>query len=128
MRPRQADRGIAERVGEVRIGAPLEQQLDDREALGQHGLGERRRAVLVRAVDRPACVEQGHDDLAVAVLRGGMQAAAIGPRRRAGPGSEQRVHGREVTLLHLGQQAPDHPVPPAFSEGSYLKTAFLGVT
>ncbi|MBK6576854.1 MAG: hypothetical protein IPG17_11760 [Sandaracinaceae bacterium] len=36
--------------------------------------------------------------------------------------------GREVTLLHLGQQAPDHPVPPAFSEGSYLKTAFLGVT
>jgi 23S rRNA (cytosine1962-C5)-methyltransferase len=36
--------------------------------------------------------------------------------------------GRSVSLLHLGQQAPDHPVPPAFSEGMYLKTAFLAVS
>ncbi|MCA9575122.1 MAG: class I SAM-dependent rRNA methyltransferase [Polyangiales bacterium] len=36
--------------------------------------------------------------------------------------------GRSLSLLHLGQQAPDHPVPPAFSEGMYLKTAFLSVS
>lgn len=36
--------------------------------------------------------------------------------------------GRSVSLLHLGQQAPDHPIPPAFSEGAYLKTAFLAVS
>jgi 23S rRNA (cytosine1962-C5)-methyltransferase len=35
--------------------------------------------------------------------------------------------GREVTLLTLGEQAPDHPTPPAFDEGRYLKAAFLRV-
>jgi 23S rRNA (cytosine1962-C5)-methyltransferase len=34
---------------------------------------------------------------------------------------------REVTLLHLGGQAPDHPTPPAFAEGRYLQCAFLAV-
>ena len=35
--------------------------------------------------------------------------------------------GREVALLALGEQAPDHPTPPAFDEGRYLKAAFLRV-
>ena len=35
--------------------------------------------------------------------------------------------GRDLSLLYFGQQAPDHPVPAAFPEGSYLKTAFLRV-
>ncbi len=38
-----------------------------------------------------------------------------------------RDAGREVTLLHLGQQGMDHPVPPAFPEGRYLKCAVLRV-
>lgn len=35
--------------------------------------------------------------------------------------------GREITLLALGEQAPDHPTPAAFSEGRYLKAAFVWV-
>jgi 23S rRNA (cytosine1962-C5)-methyltransferase len=35
--------------------------------------------------------------------------------------------GREVTLLALGEQAPDHPTPAAFQEGRYLKAAFIRV-
>jgi 23S rRNA (cytosine1962-C5)-methyltransferase len=35
--------------------------------------------------------------------------------------------GREVSLLELGEQAPDHPTPAAFDEGRYLKAAFLRV-
>ena len=35
--------------------------------------------------------------------------------------------GREVSLLALGEQAPDHPTPPVFDEGRYLKAAFLRV-
>jgi 23S rRNA (cytosine1962-C5)-methyltransferase len=31
---------------------------------------------------------------------------------------------RELSLLRVGKQGPDHPVPPGFAEGSYLKTAF----
>lgn len=36
-----------------------------------------------------------------------------------------RDAAREVTLLHLGQQGMDHPVPAAFPEGRYLKCAFV---
>lgn len=39
-----------------------------------------------------------------------------------------RDAGRDLTLLHLGEQGPDHPVPAAFSEGRYLKCAFFRVT
>ncbi|MEY4575344.1 MAG: hypothetical protein RL701_47 [Pseudomonadota bacterium] len=35
--------------------------------------------------------------------------------------------GREITLLAMGEQAPDHPTPAAFQEGRYLKTAFVRV-
>ncbi|HEX2677627.1 MAG TPA: class I SAM-dependent methyltransferase, partial [Polyangiales bacterium] len=35
--------------------------------------------------------------------------------------------GREASLLELGEQSPDHPTPPAFDEGRYLKAAFLRV-
>jgi len=35
--------------------------------------------------------------------------------------------GRDLVLVHLGQQAPDHPVPAAFPEGRYLKCAFFRV-
>jgi 23S rRNA (cytosine1962-C5)-methyltransferase len=35
--------------------------------------------------------------------------------------------GRDVTLLALGEQAPDHPTPLAFQEGRYLKAAFIHV-
>jgi 23S rRNA (cytosine1962-C5)-methyltransferase len=35
--------------------------------------------------------------------------------------------GREITLVALGEQAPDHPTPAAFQEGRYLKAAFLRV-
>lgn len=35
--------------------------------------------------------------------------------------------GRHVTLLQLGQQGMDHPVPAAFPEGRYLKCAVLEV-
>jgi 23S rRNA (cytosine1962-C5)-methyltransferase len=35
---------------------------------------------------------------------------------------------RTATLLWLGSQAPDHPVPTAFPEGRYLKAAFLRIT
>lgn len=38
-----------------------------------------------------------------------------------------RDAGRQVTLLHMGQQGMDHPVPAAFPEGRYLKCALLGV-
>jgi 23S rRNA G2069 N7-methylase RlmK/C1962 C5-methylase RlmI len=36
--------------------------------------------------------------------------------------------GREVSLIALGEQAPDHPTPAAFQEGRYLKAAFLRVS
>lgn len=36
--------------------------------------------------------------------------------------------GRELTLIHMGHQALDHPVPAAFPEGRYLKTAFMRVS
>lgn len=36
-----------------------------------------------------------------------------------------RDAARDVTLLHLGQQGMDHPVPAAFPEGRYLKCAFV---
>ena len=39
-----------------------------------------------------------------------------------------RDAGRDLTLLHMGEQGPDHPVPAAFSEGRYLKCAFFRVT
>lgn len=35
--------------------------------------------------------------------------------------------GRRVTVLYQGGQGPDHPVPPAFAEGRYLKFVLLGV-
>lgn len=35
--------------------------------------------------------------------------------------------GRRVTVLSQGSQGPDHPVPPAFAEGRYLKATLLGV-
>jgi 23S rRNA (cytosine1962-C5)-methyltransferase len=38
-----------------------------------------------------------------------------------------RDAGRETTLLHLGQQGMDHPVPIAFPEGRYLKAALVRV-
>lgn len=43
-------------------------------------------------------------------------------------GLAARDAGRETTLLHMGQQGMDHPVPPAFPEGRYLKAAFLHVS
>lgn len=36
-----------------------------------------------------------------------------------------RDAARELSLLHMGQQGMDHPVPAAFPEGRYLKCAFL---
>jgi 23S rRNA (cytosine1962-C5)-methyltransferase len=42
-------------------------------------------------------------------------------------GLAARDAGREVRLLWEGRQAPDHPVPPAFAEGRYLKCAMLEV-
>ena len=39
-----------------------------------------------------------------------------------------RDAGRDLVLVHLGQQAPDHPTPAAFAEGRYLKCAFFRVT
>lgn len=38
-----------------------------------------------------------------------------------------RDAGRELRIWRIGKQAPDHPVPPGFSEGSYLKTVFARV-
>lgn len=38
-----------------------------------------------------------------------------------------RDAGRDPTLVHLGQQGVDHPVPAAFGEGRYLKSAFLRI-
>lgn len=35
--------------------------------------------------------------------------------------------GRRVTIVETASQAPDHPVPPAFPEGRYLKFLLLGV-
>ena len=32
--------------------------------------------------------------------------------------------GRELCVLRVGRQAPDHPLLPGFGEGSYLKTVF----
>jgi 23S rRNA (cytosine1962-C5)-methyltransferase len=39
-----------------------------------------------------------------------------------------RDAARDATLLHLGQQGMDHPVPVAFPEGRYLKAAVLRVS
>lgn len=39
-----------------------------------------------------------------------------------------RDANREVVLLSMGQQGPDHPVPASFPEGRYLKCAVLRVT
>jgi len=36
--------------------------------------------------------------------------------------------GRRVAVLESASQGPDHPVPPAFPEGRYLKFVLLGVT
>jgi 23S rRNA (cytosine1962-C5)-methyltransferase len=36
--------------------------------------------------------------------------------------------GRRITVVHRGSQGPDHPVPPAFPEGRYLKFVVLGVS
>ncbi len=36
--------------------------------------------------------------------------------------------GRDAVLLTLGEQSADHPTPPAFDEGRYLKAAFLRVS
>ncbi len=38
-----------------------------------------------------------------------------------------RDAGRRISLFHLGLQAPDHPTPPGFPQGRYLKTAFFRV-
>jgi 23S rRNA (cytosine1962-C5)-methyltransferase len=38
-----------------------------------------------------------------------------------------RRAGRNLQLLEVGQQGPDHPVHPAISETAYLKTCFLRV-
>jgi 23S rRNA G2069 N7-methylase RlmK/C1962 C5-methylase RlmI len=35
--------------------------------------------------------------------------------------------GRRVTVLYRGSQGLDHPVPPSFEEGRYLKFMLLGV-
>lgn len=35
---------------------------------------------------------------------------------------------RDLTLIHLGAQGPDHPSPAAFAEGRYLKCAFFRVS
>jgi 23S rRNA (cytosine1962-C5)-methyltransferase len=43
-------------------------------------------------------------------------------------GMAAREAGRDVTLVHLGEQGPDHPVPASFPEGRYLKSAFLRAT
>ena len=43
-------------------------------------------------------------------------------------GLAARDANREVVLLSLGGQGPDHPVPPSFPEGRYLKCAILRVT
>jgi 23S rRNA (cytosine1962-C5)-methyltransferase len=32
--------------------------------------------------------------------------------------------GRELCVLRVGKQGPDHPLLPGFGEGSYLKTVF----
>ncbi|MFK7986918.1 MAG: class I SAM-dependent rRNA methyltransferase [Sandaracinaceae bacterium] len=40
-------------------------------------------------------------------------------------GLAARDAGRTTTLLHMGQQGMDHPVPTAFAEGRYLKAALL---
>ncbi len=34
---------------------------------------------------------------------------------------------RELSVFRVGRQGPDHPVPPGFSEGMYLKTVFAVV-
>jgi 23S rRNA (cytosine1962-C5)-methyltransferase len=47
-----------------------------------------------------------------------VRTAALGARDAA----------RDLTLLSLGQQGPDHPVPAAFPEGRYLKCAFFRVS
>jgi 23S rRNA (cytosine1962-C5)-methyltransferase len=38
-----------------------------------------------------------------------------------------RDAGRQLALFHLGLQGPDHPTPPGFAQGRYLKTAFFRV-
>jgi len=43
-------------------------------------------------------------------------------------GLAARDAGREVTLLSMGQQGSDHPVPASFPEGRYLKCALLRVS
>jgi 23S rRNA (cytosine1962-C5)-methyltransferase len=35
---------------------------------------------------------------------------------------------RDLTLLHVGLQGPDHPTPAAFPEGRYLKCVFFRVS
>ena len=39
-----------------------------------------------------------------------------------------RDAGRDLTLVHSGQQGHDHPTPSAFPEGRYLKSVFFRVT
>ena len=40
----------------------------------------------------------------------------------------KRLEHYKLTLIHLGEQGPDHPVPASFPEGRYLKCAFLRVS
>ncbi|MEM9190346.1 MAG: class I SAM-dependent rRNA methyltransferase [Myxococcota bacterium] len=43
-------------------------------------------------------------------------------------GLAARDANRNIVLLSMGQQGGDHPVPPSFPEGRYLKSALLRVT
>lgn len=38
-----------------------------------------------------------------------------------------RDAGRDLSVLRVMRQGPDHPIPPGFSEGMYLKTVFAVV-
>jgi 23S rRNA (cytosine1962-C5)-methyltransferase len=38
-----------------------------------------------------------------------------------------RDAGRRVTILEVRSQGPDHPLPPAFEEGRYLKALVCAV-
>jgi len=68
-----------------------------------------------------------------AVRRGGLMATCSCSQLVDGESFERMVAaaaqdaGRRVTVLESASQGPDHPVPPAFPEGRYLKFLLLGV-
>ncbi len=102
--PRASDRHqrcFAFRVPGVRIGAGLEQRVEDRRRADDRGFGDRRRAELVLQVDVGVGLDQRADEIDIVVRRGQHDGRRpVGPGRiRVGALGQQLQRGRAIATL-----------------------------